>query len=136
MDCNSQHCIIISRQTKICGNCGGFATREAVFLVQSNIPVVERYCEPYSRAVVKESKKEYSLSIAESSHMCSLVMVSEIVASTPCILLIFMEITSFSFSSVSAETLTIRSYLPSVLWTTDTFGIFDISPMILLSNGK
>jgi hypothetical protein len=32
--------------------------------------------------------------------------------------------------------LTIRSYLPSVLWTTDTFGIFDISSMILLSNGK
>ena len=57
MDCNSQHWIIISRQTKICGNCGGFATKEAVFLVQSNTPAVERYCEPCSQAVVKESKK-------------------------------------------------------------------------------
>jgi hypothetical protein len=45
------------KQQKTCANCGSLATREVLFLVQSNISVVERYCEACSQVVVKESKK-------------------------------------------------------------------------------
>jgi ribosomal protein S27AE len=45
------------KQQKICSNCGSFATKEVVFLVQGDISVVERYCVTCSQAVVKESKK-------------------------------------------------------------------------------
>jgi len=45
------------KQQKICGNCGGFAAKEVLFLVQGDISIVERYCATCSQEVVKESKK-------------------------------------------------------------------------------
>ena len=46
-----------AKRRKICGECGGFATREILFVAQGDVSVLERYCETCSRAVVKESKK-------------------------------------------------------------------------------
>lgn len=45
------------KQQEICGNCGGFASKEVLFLVQGDISVIERYCATCSQEVVKESKK-------------------------------------------------------------------------------
>jgi hypothetical protein len=41
---------------KVCRNCGGPATKEALFEVGNGISVVERYCEQCVQAALKDKR--------------------------------------------------------------------------------